>query len=167
MTQSPHSFWSSLRYWCLAVAALAPSLISQWQNSQYPVWNTHSHTGCVWNLQTRKKNKKNPNKHKRNMSGNYHTKSNWFSKWYITGRQQYNGYSLHSKEMGYVCHNTWMCTMLSCSQERLIDSKVCFWWLVSFVLTTVWKINFNRDLLGLWGGGSNYILFSCISPPLK
>lgn len=93
------------------------------------------------------------------MAGNYHTKSNWFSKWYIMGRQQYNGYSCHSKKTGYVCHNTWMCTMFSCLQERLIDSKLCFWWLVSFVLTRVWKIYFNTDL----SGGVVIFMYFCTS----
>lgn len=101
------------------------------------------------------------------MAGNYHTKSNWFSKWYIRGRQQYNGYSCYSKETGYVCHHTWMCTMLSCLQEKLIDSKLCFWWLVPFVLTTVWKINFNRDLLGGAGGFKLYLIFLYFSASFK
>lgn len=125
MALSPNPFWFD---WYLAVWCSVPSLMSWWQHLQPLVWNNHSHTSSVWRLETR------PYEEKRNWKCdvNCNRGRQIFLVLYDIETKAHCCFSTFTERFRYIFAitiNIWICTILYCSQKKLLWNYVLDKWL--------------------------------------
>lgn len=162
--------------------------MSWWQHLQPPVWNNHSHTGFVWRLETRL----------------YEEKRNWkydvncdrrrqiFLVLYDIETKAHCCFSTFTERLRYkfifaITINIWICTILSCSQNKSLRNYVLDKWLtfVKFwkmyctswstfakrigllvLMTRIWKIYLNWDVSETKTLEEHFILLIFFAPQL-